>query len=81
MWPTRYAGSEREPPERGDLGHTIHAPSAPRGDPHAPPNTLGIRRIAFAVYDIDTVAGLRARDGELVGEVVRYEDSYQLWPQ
>src|SRR5215212_12111382 len=34
----------------------------------APPNTLGIRRIMFAVDDIDAVvAGLRARGAELVG--------------
>jgi catechol 2,3-dioxygenase-like lactoylglutathione lyase family enzyme len=33
----------------------------------------------FAVDDIDaTVAGLRARGGELVGEVVQYQDSYRL---
>ncbi len=57
----------------------FHAPSARGGDPHAPANTLGIRRIAFAVDDIDAaVTGLRARGAELVGEVVRYEDSYRL---
>jgi catechol 2,3-dioxygenase-like lactoylglutathione lyase family enzyme len=48
-------------------------------DRHAPANTLGIRRIAFAVEDIDAaVAGLHARGTELVGEVERYEDSYRL---
>ena len=42
-------------------------------------NTLGIRRIMFAVDDIDdVVARLRARGAELVGEVVQYEDSYRL---
>jgi catechol 2,3-dioxygenase-like lactoylglutathione lyase family enzyme len=57
----------------------FHAPTARSGDPDAPPNTLGIRRIAFAVDDIDAaVAGLRARGTELVGEVVRYADSYRL---
>jgi catechol 2,3-dioxygenase-like lactoylglutathione lyase family enzyme len=45
---------------------------------HAPANTPGIRHIAFAVEDIDTVvAGLRAR-AELVGELERYKDSYRL---
>jgi catechol 2,3-dioxygenase-like lactoylglutathione lyase family enzyme len=45
----------------------------------APANTRGIRHIAFAVDDIDAVVeGLRARGTELVGEVVRYEDSYRL---
>jgi catechol 2,3-dioxygenase-like lactoylglutathione lyase family enzyme len=57
----------------------FHAPSARAGDRDAPPNTLGIRRIAFGVDDIDAdVAGLRARGVELLGEVVRYEDSYRL---
>jgi catechol 2,3-dioxygenase-like lactoylglutathione lyase family enzyme len=46
----------------------------------APPNTLGLRQIMFAVEDIDdTVARLRAAHGaELVGEVVQYEDKYRL---
>ncbi len=57
----------------------FHAPSARGGDPHASANTLGIRRIAFAVDDIDAaVAGLRGRGAELIGEVVRYEDSYRI---
>jgi catechol 2,3-dioxygenase-like lactoylglutathione lyase family enzyme len=57
----------------------FHAPSARDGDRNAPPNTLGIRRLAFGVDDIDAaVAGLRARGTELLGEVVRYEDSYRL---
>ena len=57
----------------------FHTPSARGGDRHAPANTLGIRRVAFAVDDIDAaVAGLRARGTELVGEVERYEDSYRL---
>jgi predicted enzyme related to lactoylglutathione lyase len=56
----------------------FHAPQARGGDQNAPPNTLGIRRIAFAVDDIDgAVAGVRARGGELLGEVVRYEDMYR----
>jgi hypothetical protein len=46
---------------------------------NAPGNTLGLRSIMFAVDDIDaTVAGLRARGAELVGEVAQYEDSYRL---
>jgi catechol 2,3-dioxygenase-like lactoylglutathione lyase family enzyme len=57
----------------------FHTPSARDGDRNAPPNTLGIRRLAFGVDDIDAaVAGLRARGTELLGEVVRYEDSYRL---
>jgi catechol 2,3-dioxygenase-like lactoylglutathione lyase family enzyme len=57
----------------------FHTPSARGGDRHAPANTLGIRRVAFAVDDIDAaVAGLQARGAEFVGGVERYEDSYRL---
>ena len=46
---------------------------------NAPVNTLGIRRIMFAVEDIDdVVARLRAHGAELVGEVTKYEDAYRL---
>jgi catechol 2,3-dioxygenase-like lactoylglutathione lyase family enzyme len=45
----------------------------------APPNTLGLRQIMFAVENIDeTVARLRAHGAELVGEVVQYENKYRL---
>jgi catechol 2,3-dioxygenase-like lactoylglutathione lyase family enzyme len=45
----------------------------------APPNTLGLRTIMFAVDDIDeVVARLRRHGGELVGEVATYEDVYRL---
>ncbi|WP_031173296.1 VOC family protein, partial [Streptosporangium roseum] len=45
----------------------------------APANTLGIRRIMFAVDDIeDVVARLRTHGAELVGELAQYEDSYRL---
>ncbi|MFB4319989.1 VOC family protein [Actinomadura sp. 21ATH] len=55
-------------------------PKAIGGVPEdAPVNTLGIRRIMFAVDDIDAVvARMRAHGAELVGEVVRYEDTYRL---
>jgi catechol 2,3-dioxygenase-like lactoylglutathione lyase family enzyme len=57
----------------------FHAPPTPDGDPHAPSNAPGIRHVSFLVDDIDTmVAGLQARGTELVGELVRYEDSYRL---
>jgi catechol 2,3-dioxygenase-like lactoylglutathione lyase family enzyme len=57
----------------------FHNPPARGADQHAPANTLGIRRVAFAVDDIDVaVAGLRARGTELVGEVMNYEDTYRL---
>jgi catechol 2,3-dioxygenase-like lactoylglutathione lyase family enzyme len=57
----------------------FHTPSTEDGNRHAPPNTPGIRHVAFAVEDIDAVvAGLRARGAELVGELVSYEDRYRL---
>jgi len=57
----------------------FHTPPARNPDPNAPVNTLGIRRIMFAVDDIDDmVARLRTRGAELIGEVVQYEDMYRL---
>lgn len=45
----------------------------------APPNALGLRSVMFAVESIDeAVARLRAHGGELIGEVVQYEDMYKL---
>ncbi len=57
----------------------FHSPSVRGGHGHAPANILGIRHVAFAVDDIDAaVATVRARGGELVGEVENYEDIYRL---
>ena len=57
----------------------FHTPPATTAEPNAPVNTLGIRRIMFAVDDIEVVlARLQAHGAELVGEVVQYEDSYRL---
>jgi len=59
----------------------FHTPPAVRAEPQdAPSNALGIRRIMFAVTDIDdVVARLRSGHGaELVGEIAQYEDSYRL---
>ncbi len=58
----------------------FHTPEAIRTGPENPPvNTLGIRRIMFAVNDIDdVVARLRTHGAELIGEVVQYEDTYRL---
>src|ERR671914_729309 len=58
----------------------FHTPPAVRAEPEsAPANTLGIRRIMFAVDDIDdVVARLRSHGAELVGEIAQYEDSYRL---
>jgi catechol 2,3-dioxygenase-like lactoylglutathione lyase family enzyme len=63
---------------RLELMH-FHSPTALEGDTNAPPNTPGIRRLAFSVDDIDVaVARVRAQGLELLGEVVRYEDIYRL---
>jgi catechol 2,3-dioxygenase-like lactoylglutathione lyase family enzyme len=55
------------------------SPPARGGDTNAPPNTLGIRRIAFSVDDIGAaVARVREQGLELLGEVVQYEEVYRL---
>jgi catechol 2,3-dioxygenase-like lactoylglutathione lyase family enzyme len=58
----------------------FHTPDAMRFGPvDAPVNALGIRRIMFAVEDIDAlVARVRAHGAELIGEVVQYADAYRL---
>jgi catechol 2,3-dioxygenase-like lactoylglutathione lyase family enzyme len=58
----------------------FHSPAAVRGESrHAPVNTLGIRRIMFAVDDLDAVvARLRPHGAELVGDIAQYEDMYRL---
>ena len=58
----------------------FHTPPAVRLEPEsAPANALGIRRIMFAVDDIDdVVARLRGHGAELVGEMAQYEDVHRL---
>ncbi|NUS16229.1 MAG: VOC family protein [Streptomyces sp.] len=58
----------------------FHRPAAVVPEPKdAPSNTLGIRRIMFAVDDIeDVVTRLQAKGAELVGEIVRWEDVFLL---
>ena len=58
----------------------FHAPAAIRfGPENVPSNTLGMRRIMFAVEGIDDVVDrLRNHGGELVGEMAQYEDMYRL---
>ena len=54
-------------------------PTATSVELNAPVNTLGIRRIMFAVEDIkEVLTRLQARGAELVGEIVQYEDIYLL---
>ena len=58
----------------------FHTPDAIRIRPeNVPVSALGIRRIMFAVDDLDdVVARLRAHGAELVGDVAQYEDVYRL---
>jgi catechol 2,3-dioxygenase-like lactoylglutathione lyase family enzyme len=58
----------------------FHTPPAVRAEPEdAPTNALGIRRIMFAVDDIDDLVDrLRNHGAELVGEIARYEDIYRM---
>jgi catechol 2,3-dioxygenase-like lactoylglutathione lyase family enzyme len=58
----------------------FHTPPAVRAEPaDAPANALGIRRIMFAVEDIDGgVARLRGHGAELLDEIVQYENLYRL---
>jgi catechol 2,3-dioxygenase-like lactoylglutathione lyase family enzyme len=76
----------RTPDGQGIELDKFHTPAAVRLGPgppdYAPVNTLGIRRIMFAVDDIDgMIARLRAGGAnwgaELIGEM-RYGDSYRL---
>ncbi|HEX6343826.1 VOC family protein [Umezawaea sp.] len=70
----------RTPDGHGRLELTkYHSPAIRGGDPHAPANTLGAHRVMFAVDDIDDVLDrLRPHGAELLGELVRYENSYRL---
>jgi catechol 2,3-dioxygenase-like lactoylglutathione lyase family enzyme len=55
------------------------APPVAADHRNAPVNALGYLRVMFAVEDIDdTLARLRRRGAELVGQVVRYQDTYRL---
>src|SRR5687768_10781436 len=58
----------------------FHSPPAIRPEPENPPsNTLGLRRIMFAVDNVDDVVErLRGHGAELVGEIAQYEDAYRL---
>lgn len=59
---------------------TYHAPALVGAEPEvAPPNTVGLHRVMFAVDDLDdTLARLRSHGAEVLGDVARYEDSYRL---
>ena len=57
----------------------FHTPNAIRFGPvDAPMNALGLRRIMFAVDDVDAVvARTRAHGAEIIGKM-QYEDKYRL---
>jgi catechol 2,3-dioxygenase-like lactoylglutathione lyase family enzyme len=69
----------RTPDGQGIELDKFHTPDAIRFGPvDAPVNTLGIRRIMFAVDDIGAVvARMRAHGAELIGEM-QYGDTYRL---
>jgi hypothetical protein len=58
---------------------TFHSPSYQGDGQHTTANAPRSRHVAFAVEEMDAmVAGFRARGGELIGELERYQDSYRL---
>src|SRR5204863_6619035 len=72
----------RTPDGHGIELDKFHTPEAIRFGPappaYAPVNTLGYRRVMFAVDDLDAlVARLRARGAEVIGEM-QYGDTYRL---
>ena len=69
----------RTPDGQGIELDKFHTPDAVRFGPvDAPVNTLGIRRIMFAVDHIDAiVARMRAHGAEVIGEM-QYADTYRL---
>ncbi|MBV9496385.1 MAG: VOC family protein [Acidobacteria bacterium] len=71
----------RTPDGHGALELTkFHNPPAISEEPKiAPPNALGLRSVMFEVEDVDDmVARLGKHGGELVGEIVNYENYYRL---
>jgi catechol 2,3-dioxygenase-like lactoylglutathione lyase family enzyme len=53
-------------------------PTAHTPEPLAP-NTVGFHRVALAVDDVDAAVEVaRSHGAELLGDVVRYQDSYRL---
>jgi catechol 2,3-dioxygenase-like lactoylglutathione lyase family enzyme len=70
----------RTPDGHGRLELTkFHNPTATTAEPNAPANTFGLRRVMFAVDDLDDViARTKAHGAELLGEIANYEDVYRL---
>ncbi len=71
----------RTPDGHGRLELTkFHHPPLVAIEPAAaPPNAAGLRSIMFAVDSVDdAVARLKAKGGQLIGEVVQYQNLYRL---
>lgn len=71
----------RTPDGHGRLELTkFHRPAAVTPEPrNSQPNLLGYRSVMFEVGDVEAmVARLRPLGGELVGEIVDYDDQYRL---
>ena len=69
----------RTPDGQGIELDKFHTPNAIRFGPvDAPVNALGLRRVMFAVEDIDDViARMRVHGAEIIGEM-QYEDTHRL---
>jgi predicted enzyme related to lactoylglutathione lyase len=69
----------RTPDGQGIELDKFHTPDAIRFGPvNAPVNTLGLRRIMFAVDDIDAVVAHMLKHGvDLIGKM-QYENAYRL---
>jgi len=69
------------PDGQGQLELTkFHNPELVKIEPKiAPPNAPGLRSVMFVVDSVDdSVARLSANGGELIGEIVQYEEKYRL---
>lgn len=57
----------------------FHTPPGPAPEPDLPSNTPGIRHLTFRVDEIDdALARVQPLGGELIGEVVQYENLFRL---
>jgi catechol 2,3-dioxygenase-like lactoylglutathione lyase family enzyme len=69
----------KTPDGQGRLELTQFRDPAVGGTKDAPPNTLGLRSVMFAVEDVDDMVDrLRPYGGRLLGEIVEYDGVYRL---